>query len=538
MKTLKLKKIPANELQAKLIVLKANGIFNDNMLNLVKVAVLNGATLELGNEYSKLLEELNLVENIIEKEEKDIRTARDYLKSEDENNVPKTRDFEVNQNKPNEPVPIEKENNDEIEMVEGEEKARQQEKEEQEKQFAPKTQEEIVNMPPEEVEKMFYLSSERMIESMKRINNGKLWDSLAKNNGNKIELQVAIERAYRSCVYPSDLTNPEFLDKRIGEYLPENNQAIQLKELHMAALMGTYVGYHVEKNEGDIDNLDANGNEKANIAIVKFPIIVDELPETLKEKTRQDLEKAIKDRVKEIMDMSDSYKALMILSPIEKTIDKAMEDYAEGLQETEENKAARAYIKAIRHDRKEEVPTNFDDLNVSLDLYGIDWNNKDTRESVINMVKNIQGEGKEVDVSKFVEEINMSFEVKSFADLRDVNAVCETLSELSEQGIEVNIAFDIPPEQLGNVELQEGINQTVGEYENINRDESTEIVNNGLDYAIHSGVEYALVKEIPVINDPQVMVNAVSMGANALFDISQEFNEPEIGRTLGGGNVT
>ena len=70
MKTIKLKKLPANELQTKLIVLKASGIFDDNMLNLVKVAALNGAALELENEYSKLLEELNLVENIIEKEEK------------------------------------------------------------------------------------------------------------------------------------------------------------------------------------------------------------------------------------------------------------------------------------------------------------------------------------------------------------------------------------------------------------------------------------------------------------------------------------
>ena len=63
-------------------------------------------------------------------------------------------------------------------------------KKEQEKQYAPKTQEEIANMPPEQVKKMFYLSPERMIASMKRINNGKAWDSLARNSKDKLELQI------------------------------------------------------------------------------------------------------------------------------------------------------------------------------------------------------------------------------------------------------------------------------------------------------------------------------------------------------------
>ena len=553
MRTLKLKKTQPAELQPKLIVLKASGVFDDNILKLIEIANLNGSIIELSDEQFKLLEEMQLIESGIEKEEKNLGMAKEHIEKENSMNIARTRDYdnlgsteEPYANQQGERTKIEKE----LEMNSTEGIAHEidatvqikNDEKEQEKQYAPKTQEEIANMPPEQVKKMFYLSPERMIASMKRINNGKAWDSLARNSKDKLELQTAIEKAYRSCVYPNDLTNPDFLDKRIGDYLPENNQAVQMKELHMAALMGTYVGYHIEKNEGDIDNIDANGNEKNDVAILKFPMLVSDMPESLKSQTNQKLINSIKSRVKEIMDIPDSYRALILLMPIENTIDKAIDDYSEGLHDTQENKAVRAYIKAVRHDMSEEMQSQLDDLNVTLDLYGLNWNDKETRKSVINMVKSAQGEGKTLDVSKFVEEINMSFEVKSPADLVAVSSACEDLSELSEQGIKVNIAFEIPPEQVGNLELQAGLDDIVGEYENIKRGKTTEIVDNGIDYVLSKSVQNTLAigtMKNPEDNFAQNLINSISIGATALSNIGPEIGRPEIRRMMptGGSGI-
>lgn len=390
---------------------------------------------------------------------------------------------------------------------------------------------------------MYYLTPERMIESMKTLNQGKIWEHLAYGAQDRIAIQTAIERAYRSCVYPSDLTNPNFLDERIGEFLPDNNQAVQMKEIHMAALMNTYVGYHIEQNAGEVNTLNAAGNERANIGIVKFPTLVNDMPDELKSQTREELTKSIERRIEDIMYSNHSYTALAIMIPIERTIDEAIDDHSKSLQGREEKEAMQAYIKAVRKDLKNEMEPNFNDFNIAMQLHDVDWSNPDERKGMINLIKELQGEGQDVKISNLIELIQVPYTISSPQDLEGVREACEDFGKLKDDGVTVSIAFDISPEQLTNLELQEGINDIVEDYDNVERDYETEIVENGVDFMIAKGVAYSLGSEIGTLSErtafhregseeqgKQAILNGISRLADSLepYDLEREDMEDDI----------
>ena len=544
MKNIKLKKMTPEEFKTKKIMIEASGFFDENTMKMLEIAVQRNMDVVFNEKQVELLEMMRLTVEVKsqgqaiqgtslmqktsrEKEEIPFEGKREFVESID---VSEDVNPELSEDVVEEPMLVSEEQTEEIDAqieVNSEEKVEEKEETERQK-FIPESPEELENMPPEEVEKMYYLTGERMIETLMRMNNGNTWKALGLA-GNDNELQKAIEKAYRSVVYPSDLTSLEFLDKRVGEYLPEGNQAIQLKDLHKAALLGTYVGYHVEQNNTSINEID---NTK-NTAIIEFPLLANELPDSLKSQTKSDLKKAISRSVEDIMNMSDSYKALMILIPIERTIDEAMQDYSEGLHDTEENKAVKAYIKTIRADMNNEIKNGMEDLNVSLDLYGIDWEDKDTRKSVIAMIHTLQGEGREAEVEKLVEEINMSFDVNSPSDVEAVDNACRDLSKLSSQGIKVNIAFEMPPQEAMNPELQVALNEVVDKYENIERDTSQELVDNGVDVLLSAGIESALSQAavgqaLDMATPEDVAKNtlmSISLSASAFGEIGQEIEE-------------
>lgn len=562
MKNVKLKKMTPEEFKTKKIMIEASGLFDENAIKLLEVGIQRDLNVVLNEKQSEMLVAINLTEEIEEEvsvvQENATQTKDKYVKKEEilyetnseKEEIPHETDSEKEEIVENDEIFVSEDIQEvdaEIEIRSEEEKVEEiseeqrleeqeedtvekvEEKQEEKQEFIPDSVEEIEDLPQEVIEKMYYLSGERMIETLKRMNNGNTWKVLGVA-GNDNELQVAIEKAYRSVIYPNDLTDLDFLDKRVGEYLPDSNQAMQLRELHKAALFGTYVGYHVEQNEAELGDV----NENQNIAIVKFPLLASELPDTLKNQAKSDLKKAITRSVEDIMNIPDSYKALMILIPIEETIDKSMHRYAEGLHDTEENKAVKAYIKTIRADMNNEIKNGMDDLNVSLDLYGINWEDKNTRKSVIAMLETLQGEGRETEVTKFVEEVNMSFDVNSPEDISAVDKACNDLSKLSSQGIKVNIAFDLPPKEGMNPELQSALDEVVDKYENIERDTSQEAVDNGVNALISEGVEKSV--EPPTISKSLDLeatsaemtknaIMAVSLGATALDGIEQEIEE-------------
>jgi len=512
MEKVKIKRISKEELQPKMLMLKAEGSFDEASLKLIELAALNGFPIELDEKQIEALKMLSFLEG--EKEntvnartvnENSINSTRGYFGGsapEKTNRRKETREKVIDPNMGDEIVYTDSVNEWDIEQIKAKinvevpPQEKDKKEQEQERQFVPDSPEDFAKLSSEEKKKMFYLTPERIIESIKRINDGKVWESLGYASTNELQLQTAIINAYQSCVYPGDLTDPNFLYDRVSNYLPADNQAVHFKELHRAALMGTYVGYHIEKNEGDVRDLNSDGTSKSNIAIVKFPTIVNEMPETLKDQTQSELVKAIKLRIEEIMRMPDCYKALTLLVPIDATMDNAIADYAEGLHDTEENRAIRAYIQTIRTDMSEHMKHSVDELNMSLDLSGINWENTETRKSVIGLIEKMQGQGRQNEVDKLVEEIDMSISVESPSDLEKVRAVCEDLGALSDEGIQVNIAFNVSSEERDNPELQQELDEVVSQYDNVSRDtakEATDNITNAVfDEMIEMGVNASL----------------------------------------------
>jgi hypothetical protein len=160
-------------------------------------------------------------------------------------------------------------------------------------------------------------------------------------------------------------------------------------------------------------------------------MVVSEMPEELKETVRDDLTNNLTKRIEEIFRNNSGRRALIVLQPIDDKIDELSEEYANSLQNTAENKAVKAYIQVIRGDMHDEMKDNFDELNVSMDLYGVNWKNKDERRKIIDSIDNLHEDGRNFDMTKLVEEINLSFVVNSNTSPEDIRALCDDLSKLA-----------------------------------------------------------------------------------------------------------
>ncbi len=82
----------------------------------------------------------------------------------------------------------------------------------------------------------------------------------------------------------------------------------------------------------------------------------------------------------------------------------------------------------------------------------------------------------------------------------------------------------------------------VGEYENIKRGKTTEIVDNGIDYVLSKSVQNTLAigtMKNPEDNFAQNLINSISIGATALSNIGPEIGRPEIRRMMptGGSGI-
>lgn len=547
------------------IMLRGTELFSENYIRLIEQAMLNGMQIELPEEHIEKLEELGLVDTgreqpyanmrlseqaneITTNKEETVYSPKDNITYEKENEyedekkeesmgMPEIADMEKVESeeasKEEEEQTIRQEDtNNEKENTEREDKDKESDKKAE--KFMPKSLEDIKNIPEEEVAKRYYLTPERIIESMKRIKNGAVWNKITKSYKN-FDLEDAIKRAYETGFWESDLANPNFLDERIKPFLPDGQQVIQLQGIHMAAVLGTYVGYHIEKTQGDIDEIASDGTEKSNITVVKFPLIVDEMPEELKNTIRTNLTNNLADRIEEIFRNNSGQRALVILRPIDEKMDELAEKYSDSLQDTEENKAVKAYIKVIRTDMPEKMKENFDELNVSMDLNNVNWNDPNSRKDIIFAIQELQGQGNEFDISKLIEEMNMSVSITSGADIEaSVRPLCEDLSELTEQGIKVNIAFDLSAKDMNDIDVNDELNSIIGDYDNIERDYETEAVDNGTDLVIESAIAVSLAG-IPYDNEnnafgsPERIIKDIVMGANGI-DTDLEREEPEVMR--------
>lgn len=556
------------------ILLEETEIFTDNYIGLIEKAMLRGLQIELPEEHALKLEELGLVRignrkintnlnfgennkeeaySSLSEESNEIAASSEETEYSPKDNISEDEELSEGIEEAGEAESL-NEDSEEVEEndrttseKDGDNEEPNLEEEKAQKEFIPQSFEDLKDIPEEEVAKRYYLTPERIIESMKRIDNGMAWSRIHKACGGNFNLETAITRAYATGFYQSDLSNPNFLDDRIKQFLPEGEEAIEFKGLHMAAVLGTYVGYHVEKTQGDIDEVALNGTPKTNLTVVKFPMVVSEMPEELKETVRDDLTNSLTKRIEEIFRNNSGQRALILLRPVDGKIDELSEEYSNSLQDTAENKAVKAYIQVIRNDMHDEMKNDFDELNVSMDLYGVNWKNKDERKRIISSIDDLHGDSKNFDISRLVEEINLSFVVNSNTSPEEIRALCEDLSLLAKQGIDVNIAFELSTKDMLSIQKNREINAIINEYNNIHRDTGTELINNGTDLIINGAISASLgnamselgenitpdnlssIHGIPVLGSPERILRDILMGATDI-DSSVDREDPEINR--------
>ena len=381
--------------------------------------------------------------------------------------------------------------------------------------------------------KMYYLTPERVLETLKNMNNGALWESL-RRLPNGVKVQQEVEKAYKSCIWYSDLMNPNFLDDKIRANLPEGSVPVEMKGFHQAALLGTYVGYQVEKNGQEIDEKENDNVKSTRIAVLKFPDVVDQIPNEMKHNIIDDLERAIADRIQDLMNTANPYRALMILSPMEQTVDKAMEDYANTLGDSGEDQMVRAYIGFVRENRESEMEEPIKEMNYSIDLSSLNWNDPTCRKNVVALIERLQGEAKDVNLPDFTEEIKMSFSIRTPADLREVDSVCADLAELSNEGIDVEIAFELPKKAAQNQAIDAKLDEIVNKYDNIERTDEPTTLNEAVSRAV-TGQTQTMSQDIA----KGVMLAGIIGAATELdneLEYEQEMNGLEIPLNPMGGN--
>ncbi len=364
-------------------------------------------------------------------------------------------------------------------------------------QFAPDCSlEEWQEKTPEE-KKMYYLTADRMFDNVKK--NSALWNKLGKIRleytnkfGEKKQGEIhssgmvcytyqdLVEAAYKRCVYPGELTDLDFLDKQIQKIYADNNvpmeSVISLRGLHMNNLMTTYVGYHLEQNQKDIEDENPNVGDTIDVAAIRFPKIVDEMPAQLKSETREELVTTLKRNIHTALDSYGPPKAVMALLPLENFVERSMTEYEEKLEDSKEGQEKRAYISIVRKETENEMEQEFRKLNVTIDLKELDWEDATQRKEMIALIKQLQGEGRAQAISELIEKVDIDYLVENGDNAETIADFAQDIADLKEEGIDLKVTFVKDSTQSFDEDMQAAIEEVTDDYTIENRDDVTEAV--------------------------------------------------------------
>ncbi len=307
----------------------------------------------------------SLSKNNIQNENKDLSNERQESIEDKVEEKKRLRNFAKEQEEENNPRV--QELNDEIKKID---KEFENANDEKEKEKIIEKEEELAQERDRIAGKYYYLTPERMLQNLKTMSGGRVWNYVIGNGPHRAEKQYAVERAYLTCTDASELNSIDFLEKRIDSFMPNNDAGSGFVGIHKKLLECTYVGYHVEEvsNEAsDVKEPDLDDNIKEVTPIMlEFPAFVSELPESLKNEIRGEYYRIIRDYIK---DGDNKDNTLIVLSNIEPIIDKANRDL-ENMQGkySYSGNAIKAYIKTLDDDFNKDESENGPKTNMELNF--------------------------------------------------------------------------------------------------------------------------------------------------------------------------
>ena len=353
------------------------------------------------------------------------------------------RGSKLEQSKPGAPLSKPGEENDVLD-----EKSDTPDEKTMEKLFSPTKQDKeedskiLATIPEKEKEyylKKYYLSGEKMYESIKKT---AVFNTLPSNMQNKIK------DAYLSCSQPSDLEDPDYLNKRLGSAFGLKDKMQGFEALHMAALGNTYVGYHMEE-VGSVSAGDPG--ESKDIAMLQFPAFAEEMPESIKEEVRRRGKEYIENRIRDVLNGNDSITALAILSPFDDFLDSSLDNLESQLGSGKDATSMKLYLKEMQKDVKGNVQGNMKNFDVAINASDVNFQDREQALAFIERMRNLDKEAGELNIDNAIKVIASEFQINSMDDARKVVAIRGTLEKVC-PNVDFDLIFgNIPEEQRAEI---------------------------------------------------------------------------------------
>ena len=278
-------------------------------------------------------------------------------------------------------------------------------------------------------------------------------------------LKRPIREAYEKMVYVSDLQDPNFL----RNYLENNDEAKKagidpnsFGDMHKGILMNTYVGYAIE----DKTEVSDDGSK---VAVMEFPQTIDDMPQWLKNMVSDDIVYYMKYEIDRVVNSSNSYDAMMILTPIDRMYDDALERTEHRYEQDQGGNAniKRAYLKYISTDAKnnlkQEFRTGNQNLDVRVNTADIDWSNPRVRKDMINLINRADKEAYNQNIENLVKNVSFDVVIYSKDDVGELKDICKDLKDLNvKKDITVVVATDDP-------EITQEVDKTIADDKEITR---------------------------------------------------------------------
>jgi len=281
-------------------------------------------------------------------------------------------------------------------------------------------------------------------------------------------MKKPIREAYDKMVYVNELQDQNFLKK----YLENNDEAKKagidpnsFGNMHQSILMNTYVGYVMDNNAEVAD-------DGSKVAVVEFPQTIEDMPQWMKSSVNEEIVNQMKKSIDRVMSNGNSYDALIMIIPIDRMYDRALE-----LTEYDSDKGGnadlkRAYIKYLKEDSKnnlkEEFRTGTQDLDVRINAADVDWTNPRVRKEMINLVNRAEKEAYNQHIENLVQNVSFSIVVHSKSDVEDLKDMCKDLKGLNvTKSVSVVVETDDPKERA---ELSKEVDSTISKDKEVKND--------------------------------------------------------------------
>ena len=284
------------------------------------------------------------------------------------------------------------------------------------------------------------------------------------------EIEMTILSAYDSATYLSQLQDPKFLENYLSD--PDHKSAhgkdVEAKsfgKLHQQLIMNTYVGYVMEENAEVAE-------DGSSIAVAEFPQMVEDMPQWMKNAVNEEIVDQMKKSIDRIVNSGSSYDALMLIIPIDKVYDRAIE-YAEYQSDRGGNSdIKRAYIKHLAHDSKNNIRDEFragkQNLEVHINAADIDWTNPRIRREMISLVNRADKEAYNQNIEKLIKNVSFEVAVHSKDDIEELKQTCQDLQSLNvSKEVSVVVETDDP---VVKADLSRDVDSTIGKDSDIRND--------------------------------------------------------------------